>query len=185
MELRAGLNIQPGKILSDDRTVESLNFKEKDFLVLMVAKVCVSVDFVFSYLNSLVCAQPKAAASSSKSTAAATPEAQEPPVPVASVPAPVPAPAPAPPPAPAPVEQTPTPAAPATPVTQTTATSSTFAATDSFLSGAALQDSIAAMEEMGYPRDQILRAMRASFNNPDRAVEYLMMASRFKSIASS
>ncbi|KAK2459472.1 hypothetical protein APHAL10511_008506 [Amanita phalloides] len=44
----------------------------------------------------------------------------------------------------------------------------------SFLSGAALQGAIDNMVEMGFPREQVMRALRASFNNPDRAVEYLM-----------
>jgi UV excision repair protein RAD23 len=48
---------------------------------------------------------------------------------------------------------------------------------DSFLSGAALQTTINNMVEMGFEREQVLRALRASYNNPDRAVEYLFNVS--------
>ncbi|KAI6157776.1 hypothetical protein BKA82DRAFT_4061262 [Pisolithus tinctorius] len=91
--------------------------------------------------------------------AAATTSAPTP-TPPASSPAPAPVPAPAPAPAPAAAPPSTSPASPQH--------------AQSFLTGDALQAAISNMVEMGFPREQVLRAMRASFNNPERAVEYLM-----------
>jgi UV excision repair protein RAD23 len=43
--------------------------------------------------------------------------------------------------------------------------------------GAERAEAIANMEAMGFERSQIESAMRAAFNNPDRAVEYLLNVS--------
>lgn len=48
----------------------------------------------------------------------------------------------------------------------------------SFLMGSALETSVNEMVSMGFPKEQVMRAMRASFNNPHRAVEYLMNVSQ-------
>lgn len=44
----------------------------------------------------------------------------------------------------------------------------------SFLAGSALQTSIDEMVSMGFPKADVMIALRASYNNPHRAVEYLM-----------
>ncbi len=58
----------------------------------------------------------------------------------------------------------------ATPAPQTT----TPVSQPGLLVGEEYEGAVNEMMSMGYPRSQIEAAMRASFNNPDRAVEYLL-----------
>ena len=114
--------------------------------------------------------QPKPSPATAAASSSATPAASTaPPVaPAAAAPeTPAAAPAAAPQPPNAPI-LTPAQAAPVQP-----AAPRAFGDTSSFLTGAELQSTIQNMIEMGFEREQVMRALRASFNNPDRAVEYL------------
>jgi UV excision repair protein RAD23 len=71
------------------------------------------------------------------------------------------------------VAETATPA-PITPAASTPAVSSAPVSDPSLVVGDEYERSVAEMMNMGYPRSQIVAAMRAAFNNPDRAVEYLL-----------
>ncbi len=83
-------------------------------------------------------------------------------------------------PAPAPAQSDTPAVAPSAPAASqpVSAAPAPFGDSSSFLTGEALQSTITNMMEMGFEREQVLRALRASYNNPDRAVEYLMTVSQ-------
>ncbi|PFH44930.1 hypothetical protein AMATHDRAFT_72109 [Amanita thiersii Skay4041] len=142
--------IYSGKILSDDKTIESCGIKEKDFLVLMVTKpkqgfvTNTSPSSFVPPSSSLSAASSENHGATEISNAAST-EAQN--------------------------------AVSSTKSTTShndSGSGSMLTNSNAFLSGEALQTTVKNMVEMGFHEDQVIRALRASFNNPDRAVEYLM-----------
>lgn len=80
-------------------------------------------------------------------------------------------------PAPVPVQQTPQPSVvvppPATPTTPVVSAPANIEG--NLVTGSEFESTVQEIMSMGYPRAQVLSALRASFNNPDRAVEYLLM----------
>lgn len=103
---------------------------------------------------------PKAAAAPAASTSAvAIPQTPAQPTPAAPVAPDAPGPAPA--------ATTVSAAEPETP-------SASSQDPSSFLVGSALETSVNEMVSMGFEKSEVMRAMRASYNNPHRAVEYLM-----------
>ncbi|XP_026361841.1 UV excision repair protein RAD23 homolog B [Ursus americanus] len=181
--------IYAGKILNDDTALKEYKIDEKNFVVVMVTKpkaVTTPAPATTQQSN------PATTTTVSSSTAPA----------VAQAPAPAPALAPTPSPAsvtpapttassePAPASAT-QPEKPAekpaeTPVaTSPTATDSTSGdssrsnlfedATSALVTGQSYENMVTEIMSMGYEREQVIAALRASFNNPDRAVEYLLM----------
>ncbi len=117
--------------------------------------------------------QPKAtpAASSSSAAASSAPvPAPAPEIPAAAPPAPavsVPSPAPT-------VPQPPNaPILTPAPVASTPEAQRAFDNENAFVTGVEFQATVNGMMEMGFEREQVIKALRASFNNPERAVEYL------------
>jgi len=139
------LLIYQGKVLKDDTTMEDNKVLENGFLVVMLTKAKAGG------------AGPPPSASGSTQAA----------VPAASSPAPAQTPA-----APAPPAQAPTPAPAAT-----AAPGATYGQSASTLvAGSALETTVQQILDMGggnWDRETVVRALRAAFNNPERAVEYL------------
>ena len=67
---------------------------------------------------------------------------------------------------------------PASAPTDTSASQSVIQSAESTLvTGQEYENMLTEMMSMGFEREQVVQALRASFNNPDRAVEYLLSVS--------
>ncbi|KAL5553190.1 hypothetical protein UlMin_040591 [Ulmus minor] len=159
--------IHQGKVLKDGTTLDENKVAEGSFVVIMLTK---------------------SKSSTGEGSTAST--AQSAPTKAAQSSAPAPAPAPTPDSAPSTTDQGPvatpalpasvtTPAAPPAPVSSETAVSDTDVygqAASNLVAGNNLEGAIQQILDMGggtWDRDTVMRAMRAAFNNPERAVEYL------------
>ncbi|CAH0548834.1 unnamed protein product [Brassicogethes aeneus] len=140
--------IYAGKILTDESTVGEYNIDEKKFIVVMVTK-------------------PKAAEQTSVGDSGSSTT-------VESTPAAVAAAAPAVAAAPTPAPAAPAPAVPAAVPVTPSQVSGGLTGETTLLLGEEYEAMVRNITDMGYPRDQVMSALRASFNNPDRAVEYLI-----------
>ncbi|KAK1878102.1 UV excision repair protein RAD23 like A [Dissostichus eleginoides] len=141
--------IYAGKILQDDTPIQDYNIDEKNFVVVMVSK-----------------AKP-AAAASPPSSEAPKPPAQDSGSSSAAAPAPTPAPTPAA--APIPPDQE----AKGEPKPPQPASSSTAGqgldGSSALVTGAEYEAMLTEIMSMGYDRERVVAALRASFNNPHRA----------------
>ncbi|KAM6475788.1 UV excision repair protein RAD23 homolog B isoform 1-T1 [Liasis olivaceus] len=179
--------IYAGKILNDDTALNEYKIDEKNFVVVMVTKP-----------KAAAAPSPTTAQQSNDTTTTVTSTTP------AAVPKLVPTPAPAQVSVPVPTASTPAAAASeSAPVSATveeksadkpvetpaatspTSTDSTTGdtsrsnlfedATSALVTGQSYENMVTEIMSMGYEREQVIAALRASFNNPDRAVEYLLM----------
>uniref|UniRef100_A0A8B9NY21 UV excision repair protein RAD23 n=2 Tax=Apteryx TaxID=8821 RepID=A0A8B9NY21_APTOW len=180
--------IYAGKILNDDTALKEYKIDEKNFVVVMVTKPKAAA---VPTQSPAATQQSNATTTAGSTTAALTPVPTPTPA-AAPVPARVPTtPVPAaaacdPAPVSTPKEEKPaekTPEAPAAvspsstdSTTGDTSRSNLFEdAISALVTGQSYENMVTEIMSMGYEREQVIAALRASFNNPDRAVEYLLM----------
>ncbi|CAM8940014.1 unnamed protein product [Rhodiola kirilowii] len=144
--------IHQGKVLKDGTTLEENKVLENNFIVIMLSKT-------------------KSAGDGSTTSAAATTKVPERSTPPTAAAAPQPSPVSTVVPIPAPAAADPTPV-----VVAGTETGVYGQAASNLVAGNHLEETVQQIIDMGggtWDRDTVIRALRAAFNNPERAVEYL------------
>lgn len=181
--------IYAGKILNDDTALKEYKIDEKNFVVVMVTKPKAVTT------PAPTTTQQSNAATTTTVSSSTAPAAAQAPTPTPAL-APTPTPASVTPastaassePAPASATKQENPAekpAEAPVATSPTSSDSTSGdssrsnlfedATSALVTGQSYENMVTEIMSMGYEREQVIAALRASFNNPDRAVEYLLM----------
>ncbi|KAF8650552.1 hypothetical protein HU200_063927 [Digitaria exilis] len=157
--------IYQGKILKDDTTLESNKVAENSFLVIMLSKAKASSSGASTAAKAPATpVQPAApAAAPVASVARSTP----PQAPVATAETAPPTPS---------VQPPPAAAAPAATVAASGDADVYSQAASNLVSGNSLEQTIQQILDMGggtWERDTVIRALRAAYNNPERAIDYL------------
>ncbi|XP_022109441.1 UV excision repair protein RAD23 homolog A-like [Acanthaster planci] len=149
--------IYAGKILNDDQTISDYNIDEKSFVVVMLTKPKPAAKTTEPPLQE-ASATPTAAASETPSAApAADTKTAEKPAQEKKDDAPAT-----------------TTASSSSTTTSTSQAAGTLSTAESMLvTGAEYDHMLDELVAMGFEREQAKRALQASYNNPDRAVEYL------------
>ncbi|CAL8287042.1 unnamed protein product [Boreogadus saida] len=150
--------IYAGKILQDDTPIKDYKIDEKNFVVVMVSKAKPAAAAAAASPPSSEAPKPPVQDSGSTSTTA----------PAVPTPAAVPIP---------PEVATEELAAAATDAPQPAGSSTAVQgveASSALVTGAEYEAMLTEIMSMGYERERVVAALRASFNNPHRAVEYLL-----------